>query len=359
MKRRDVAVYGPGGERYCPRCGTRVAQQADTCFQCGVSLRTRPRHIRIPFADIIGVLLITFLVWAWWQTRGRERSTLEAAYTATASARALLATTPTATATPSPTSTPTVTPTPTPTATPTPTPHIYIVQPNDTLLALSAEFGVPVERLAQVNGLAPGQGLRVGQRLVIPPAEGPLAPTPTPTHEAGLINYIVQEGDTVVLVAERFQTSVEAIVQANNLGPMARLRPGMVLVVPVGAPVPTPTPTPFSTPTPTPGPRYPAPIIILPPDGTRFQGEETRVRLAWTAVGYLEPGEVYRVSLRAGDEEWMYDTVQPFLVLPASFHPALQAAGGTARWSVQVVDTTKHPPLPRSAPSEERTFSWH
>ncbi len=84
MKRRDYAVYGPNGERYCPVCGARVAQQADDCFVCGTSLRFRPRRFHLPVAEITILLLGAFLVWAWWQLRGQQQVGIEAAYTATA-----------------------------------------------------------------------------------------------------------------------------------------------------------------------------------------------------------------------------------------------------------------------------------
>ncbi len=307
---------------------------------------------------MVGLLLIALLVWAWWQVRGQQRVTIEAAFTATAQARAPLNIPPADTPTPSPTVTPTATSTMTSTPTPTSTPHIYVVQPNDTLLALAAQFGVPVERLAAANHLRVEEGLKVGQRLIIPPPEGGLPPTATPTPYARIINYTVQEGDTVVLVAERFQTSVDLILRANNLQPGDILRPGTVLVVPVGTPQPTPTPTPFSSPTPTPGPPYPAPILILPPDGATFEGEGARVLLAWTAVGYLRPGEVYRLTLAAGPSTWTFDTRQTFFVLPSQLRADIQRAGGVVRWSVQVMDTSERPSSSRSHPSEERTFVW-
>ena len=355
MSRRDAAVYGPGGERYCPACGTRVAQQADNCFQCGTSLRARPRHLDVPVAEIFGLLLIAFLVWSWWQTRGLQYERLEAAFTATAEARVPLVRPATFTPTPTPSPTPTPTFTPTPTVTPTPTPRVYVVQPNDTLIALSIEFGVPVERLAQANGLSPSQGLRVGQRLIIPPPEGELAPTPTPTPRTGILNYTVQEGDTLVLVAERFQISVEALLKSNNLSADAVLKPGDVLIVPLATPEPTPTPTPFSSPTPTPGPPYPPPVPVMPPDTSTLDGETMPVRLAWTAVGYLQPGEVYRVTVTGAGQTWMFETRQNFLVLPADVVAWLRD-GGIVQWQVQVVDITKRPPEPRSAPSPLRRF---
>lgn len=72
------------------------------------------------------------------------------------------------------------------TPTPSPTPIVYIVQEGDTLVGIAARYGVSVEALQRVNGIANPLFLRPGQQLVIPvgqeaaraPAE--LLPTPTP-----------------------------------------------------------------------------------------------------------------------------------------------------------------------------------
>jgi len=85
-------------------------------------------------------------------------------------------TTPTATPTPSPTPTPT--PTPSPTATPAPTPAQapttgtqsveYIVQSGDTLLRIANRFGVTTQQIISFNSISNPNLIRVGQRLLIP-----------------------------------------------------------------------------------------------------------------------------------------------------------------------------------------------
>ncbi|SHF25550.1 spore coat assembly protein SafA [Caldanaerobius fijiensis DSM 17918] len=47
------------------------------------------------------------------------------------------------------------------------------------------------------------------------------------------ITYIVQPGDTIYLIAKKFNTSVEAIVAANNLAVPALIYPGQILRIPV------------------------------------------------------------------------------------------------------------------------------
>ncbi len=69
------------------------------------------------------------------------------------------------------------------------------------------------------------------------------APRPTPTIAA---LYIVQAGDTLSAIAERFGTTVNELVAANNLTDPNLLQPGQTLLIPslIATPRPGLTPTP-------------------------------------------------------------------------------------------------------------------
>ena len=92
------------------------------------------------------------------------------------------------TATPDP-SLPTATPTPTrtPAATPTARPDgavVHIVQEGDTLGAIALQYGLTVDEILKLNGLADPNVVSVGQEIVIAVPEAtttPIAPTPMPT----------------------------------------------------------------------------------------------------------------------------------------------------------------------------------
>jgi LysM repeat protein len=95
---------------------------------------------------------------------------------------------PTATDTPRPTATrrATFTPVPatpsdTPTPTVTPTPVIYIIEKGDTLLVIARQFGVTVNDLQDVNGITDPRRLRIGQEIIIPLEPGEGEPTAVPT----------------------------------------------------------------------------------------------------------------------------------------------------------------------------------
>jgi len=92
--------------------------------------------------------------------------------------------TPTETHTPRPpTATPTVTLTSAPTLTPTPSgPIVYIVEPGDTLSSIAEKFGVEIVLLMALNDITDPNQLFVNIKITIPES-GSLLPTKTPLPE--------------------------------------------------------------------------------------------------------------------------------------------------------------------------------
>ncbi len=80
---------------------------------------------------------------------------------------------PSPTASPLPEPTPTASPPPaaesSPTATPTPAPRVYVVQQGDTLSAIAQRFGIGVAELVAFNQIKDPNVISAGQRLRIPP----------------------------------------------------------------------------------------------------------------------------------------------------------------------------------------------
>jgi LysM repeat protein len=167
--------------------------------------------------------------------------------------------TPTATATETPTATitPTVTNTPTASATPTAAgPFIYVVVEGDTLDSIAANFGVEVLTLMALNNMTDSL-IRVGDELLIPNPDLALdTPTPIPTGWRGTIEYRIAVGDTLELIAVRFFSTVESILEENeDLDNANEIFVGQIIVIRVNiaTPVPTNTPRPsLLTPTATP-----------------------------------------------------------------------------------------------------------
>lgn len=57
----------------------------------------------------------------------------------------------------------------------------YVVRPGDSLYTIASRYGVPVQLLAQINGLSNTDIVYVGQALQIPVGGGGAYPTPQPT----------------------------------------------------------------------------------------------------------------------------------------------------------------------------------
>jgi hypothetical protein len=134
-----------------------------------------------------------------------------------------------------PTHTPTPTPTPTPT-TPAPTPSppavpstepeapvqdVYTVQPGDSLADIAALYSTTVEELLQLNDVLDPNLLYTGQAIVVPAAPAP----PSGQH-------VVEEGETLAAIAERYGTTVEELLRLNDITDPDSVPVGQRLVVP-------------------------------------------------------------------------------------------------------------------------------
>lgn len=95
--------------------------------------------------------------------------------------------------------------------------QIHVVQRGDTLWSISQRYGVSISQIVAANELADPNRLVVGMALVIPTIYR---------------IYTVQPGDTLWRIAQRFGTTFQAIVQANQISDPARITPGMILVIP-------------------------------------------------------------------------------------------------------------------------------
>jgi len=106
---------------------------------------------------------------------------------------------------------------PVPTAAPTVAPggDTYIVQRGDTLRIIANRFGTTVAAIVAVNPAITNPNIiYVGQRIKLPSGTSPV-PTPVPTVNPGGSTYIVQRGDTLRIIANRFGTTVAAILAVN------------------------------------------------------------------------------------------------------------------------------------------------
>jgi LysM repeat protein len=162
--------------------------------------------------------------------------------------------TPTHTFTPTntfvPTNTPTTTETPTITSTPTASAAFnYTVKSGDTLTSIIQAQGLGDNAIINIMILNPGINLDLiqsGDVIILPAPNSPLlTPTPLPTGLAAgtRISYLVLPGDSLGLIATKFNSTVDAIVAANKtlLGTSTVIHPGWTLLVPINIATPVPT----------------------------------------------------------------------------------------------------------------------
>ncbi len=143
---------------------------------------------------------------------------------------------------------------PTPIQTPTATPEAaamasiqHVVEQGDNLGYIAAKYDTTVEAIAALNGLSEPYALQIGQVLLIP------ATTPTPVLyptaiPAGLRAHTVQQGETLLDIAVKYDTTVEVIASQNALSDPYPLQTGQVLLIPVTVTTPTPVAFPTATP---------------------------------------------------------------------------------------------------------------
>jgi LysM repeat protein len=304
------------------------------------------------------VTLVIVLVVVGWNTWRNQPKPAAVVPTATPDA--------TNTPTPKPTATPTIDLTPTYSPAPSPTPIFHEVQSGETLIYIASYYGTSVDEIMEANDLdeASARLLRPGQEVLIPstgPVGGPVpnaaAPPPQVIHE-------VELGETLISIAIDYDTTVEAILDANDLDSPDLIYEGQRLIVPLMPPTITPTLTPTSTPSSTPGPPYAAPHLLSPGDEAMFQGENAVILLSWTSVAILRENQAYLVELYTPAQVTpiTYTTQGTSWRLPSELRPTGRRRAIT--WRVTVVGrlnaTSAELPEwePISLPSQTRQFVW-
>ncbi len=99
--------------------------------------------------------------------------------------------------------------------------NIYIVKSGDSLYSIASKYGISVTELKNYNNLT-SNVLQIGQRLNIPVLE---------KESSSYLEYVVQRGDSLYSVANRYNTTVSDIMKVNNLSTNL-LNIGQVLKIP-------------------------------------------------------------------------------------------------------------------------------
>ena len=98
--------------------------------------------------------------------------------------------------------------------------NIYTVKKGDSLWLIANKYGTTVDELKSANKLK-SNTLSIGQTLIIPEKK----------ENTNKISYVVKKGDSLRLIANKYDTTVEKIKSTNNLKSNT-LSIGQVLVIP-------------------------------------------------------------------------------------------------------------------------------
>ena len=116
---------------------------------------------------------------------------------------------------------------------------VYSVEEKNTLMAIADYFNVAIYDIWKENNLGNGGVLKPGMSLLIPFCGWfPVLYTydlngVTPISDCPLVQYTVQQGDTLEMISTAFNVPVVTIVTENQLGNGSVLFPGESLVVPL------------------------------------------------------------------------------------------------------------------------------
>ena len=109
--------------------------------------------------------------------------------------------------------------------------RVHIVRSGQSLWSISRNYGVTTRALAKWNGIAPIDTLSVGQKLVVWTRKGVSQTVSVnqtrPSNALHALRYTVRKGDSLYLIANRFNIRVADIKRWNQVGKY--LQPGQKL----------------------------------------------------------------------------------------------------------------------------------
>jgi cell wall-associated NlpC family hydrolase len=123
----------------------------------------------------------------------------------------------------------------------------HTVVPGETLWGISKLYNTTVETIMALNNLdhnllQPGQKLTVPDKVVLPASASPASEQATEDNSGANIetsaestqpiSYVIQPGDSLYAIGQKYNVSVEAIMNANGLT-STLLQPGQNLTIPV------------------------------------------------------------------------------------------------------------------------------
>ncbi len=96
----------------------------------------------------------------------------------------------------------------------------YIVQPGDTLSLISEKFGISIETILWANDLNKNSVIQPGQKLIILPVSG--------------VIYYVKKDDILIEIAKTYKAETSEIISFNELSSEGDIYIGDILIIPNG-----------------------------------------------------------------------------------------------------------------------------
>lgn len=126
----------------------------------------------------------------------------------------------------------------------------YTVERGDSLWSIAKKHNLAVAELAKANSIPTGTALKPGRKLIIPGGKAVAAPAKESVAPAGMslpaekaaasarpangesVKHTVAVGDSLGVIARKYQVSVGELAQANNITDPSKVRAGQQLVIP-------------------------------------------------------------------------------------------------------------------------------
>ncbi|MDP2727822.1 MAG: M23 family metallopeptidase, partial [Dehalococcoidia bacterium] len=109
----------------------------------------------------------------------------------------------------------------------------YVVEEGDTVASLGEKFEISTNTILWANGLSKGATLKPGQELTVLPVSGVL--------------HAIRPNQTLGSIASLYKIKAQKITDANNLDSANDIFAGDLLVIPGGAPLPVSNYTPLAS----------------------------------------------------------------------------------------------------------------
>jgi len=110
----------------------------------------------------------------------------------------------------------------------------HVVRSGESFWTISRKYKITTRQLSAWNGMAPGDTLPVGRKLVVW-TNADVAPRTSPTTALGnttrKLRYTVRNGDSLYLIANRFRVSISQLARWNKIDKNKILRPGQKLTM--------------------------------------------------------------------------------------------------------------------------------